>query len=732
MTSAMKPIGIINNENDNDNDNENDNDNDNDNENENMKHYAYKRISLALLLTLFSGMLWAQIPEGYYASAEGKSGQELRMALHNIIKKHHAVGYSSLGDYYGYTDLDENQKIIDIYSNQHYTLNQTGGSGSSEGNGWNKEHTWPQSWFGSGTPKSDIFHVYPTDAKVNNMRSNYPYAEVKNVTFTSSNGCKLGTSKTEGYSGKAFEPADQYKGDIARTYFYMTTRYYTEDGSWKTSAMTNKCEIEPWAMKMLLEWNKKDPVSQKEIDRNNAIYNFVQYNRNPFIDHPEYAEMIWGDGAPAEDYYDITCVTGLEHGSIAAPNKAAKGSTVTLYAHPDAGYMVDTWSAWKTGDPATTVSVSTNGTFTMPEYAVTVSATFKEGSAMGDFAKVTSNLIDWSGTYLIVYEGENGNGIAFDGSLDKLDAVGDGIAVTIENGIIAADEETKAATFTIEPVMDADGYVICSAKGIFIGRSSNDNGINEGTTPLLNAISFNGNDIDIVGTGGAHLRYNNADNQKRFRYYKSGTYTAQKPIQLYRLTASEPAAITITYHNGTETYTQTVNNGETTSLIPCTFTNDGYEFYGWNTDANGDGEYYEDGATVTLQENLDLYAQWDELFTVSVEKIGDGTVDVTPTEAIEGTIITVEATPAEGFKLASITVTDVDDNKIELEDGEFEMPASNVTVTVVFGSPSTGIVSIDTNNITKGNWHAIDGRAMNGTPHTKGIYIRNGKKLIIK
>ena len=201
-----------------------------------MKHFTYKRFALPLLLTtLFSGMLWAQIPDGYYDSAEGKTGQELRMALHNIIKNHKSRGYSSLDDYYGYTDLDENNKIIDIYSNQHYTLNQTGGSGSSEGNGWNKEHTWPQSWFGSGTPKSDIFHVYPTDAKVNNMRSNYPYAEVKNVTFTSSNGCKLGTSKTEGYSGKAFEPTDQYKGDIARTYFYMTTRYYTEDGSWKTS-----------------------------------------------------------------------------------------------------------------------------------------------------------------------------------------------------------------------------------------------------------------------------------------------------------------------------------------------------------------------------------------------------------------------------------------------------------------------------------------------------------------
>ena len=710
-----------------------------------MKHFTYKRISLTLLLmTLFSGMVWAQIPDGYYDSAEGKTGQELRMALHNIIKNHRSVSYGSLGDYYGYTDLDADGRIIDIYSNQHYTLDQTGGSSASEGNGWNKEHTWPQSWFGSGTPKSDIFHVYPTDARVNNMRSNYPYAEVKNATFTSSNGSKLGTSKTPGYNGKAFEPADEYKGDIARTYFYMSTRYYTEDANWKSSAMTNKCEIEPWAMTMLLQWNDQDPVSQKEIDRNNAIYNFVQWNRNPFIDHPEYAHMIW-DNAASDEYYDITCATGLEHGSITAPTKAAKGSTVTIIAKPDAGYTVDTWSAWKTGSPATTVNVSQGGTFTMPDYAVTVSATFKEGASAGDFAKVTSTPDDWSGTYLIVYEDENGIGMAFDGSLkDKLDVVGNAIAVTITDGIIAANEETNAATFTIEPIMDADGYVICSSSGKFIGlASSSSNGMEESETPLINMISFNGSDIDIVGTGGAHLRYNNADNQKRFRYYKASTYTAQKPIQLYRLNGeSAPSTLTITYHYGTLAYTQQVNKGEAADLTPCAFTNAGYVFYGWTTQADGEGAYYEDGATVTLEADLDLYAQWDELFTVTVEQEGYGTVEVTPTEATEGTIITVSATPADGFILDTITATDVDDNNIEIVDDEFEMPASNVFVKVVFTSPSTGIIDLshltvqgDLQSPHPSPLYDLQGRRLSPftshhSPLKKGVYIVNGKKIV--
>ena len=701
-----------------------------------MKHYTYKRISLALLLTLLSGMLWAQIPEGYYNSAEGKTGQELRMALHNIIKGHTVRGYSSLGEYFGYTDMDANmQYIVDIYSNQQYTLNDAGGSSASEGNGWNKEHTWPQSWLNGNTPKSDIFHIYPVDARVNNMRSNLPYAEVKNVTFTSSNGCKVGTSKTAGFSGKAFEPTDEYKGDIARTYFYMSTRYYTEDGSWKSSPMTNKCEIEPWAMKMLLQWNTLDPVSQKEIERNNAVYNFVQYNRNPFIDHPEYAEMIWGENIPAEDYYNITCATGLEHGSISAPAKATKGSIVTLIAKPDVGYTVDTWSAWKTDSPATTISVSEKGTFTMPEFDVTVSATFKEGAATGDFAKVTSTPDDWSGTYLIVYEDENGKGMAFNGSLEeKLDVANNNIAVTIDDGIITSNDIVNAATFTIEPVMDADGYVICSSSGRFIGlASSSSNGMDEGPTPLLNDISFNGNDIDIVGTGGAHLRFNNADNQKRFRYYKASTYTQQKAIQLYRLNESAaPATVTITYHNGTETYTQQVNKGVAADLTPCTFTNTGYVFYGWTTKADGEGAYYEDGATVTLEADLDLYAQWDKLYTVSLDQEGLGTVEITPTEATEETIITVTATPADGFTLGSITVTDADGNTTELDGNEFEMPASDVTVTVVFTSPSTGIIDYSCEVTTNNRYFDLQGRQIISKRLSNGIYIRNGKKIIIK
>ena len=113
------------------------------------------------------------------------------------------------------------------------------------------------------------------------------------TSWTSQNGSKLGTCKTPGFSGTVFEPIDEYKGDFARAIMYMSVRYYSEDGSWGSSDMTTKSEIKSWAIEMLLRWNEQDPVSDKEKERNEAIYNDYQYNRNPFVDHPEYARMIW-------------------------------------------------------------------------------------------------------------------------------------------------------------------------------------------------------------------------------------------------------------------------------------------------------------------------------------------------------------------------------------------------------------------------------------------------------
>lgn len=260
---------------------------------------------------LISVTLFAQIPAGYYDSAAGKTGTTLQQALHDIISPHTSVSYTpGVWNSFQTTDVrpsPNNTKIWDMYSDipsgtpvYEYTVstNQCG-TYSGEGSCYNREHSFPKSWFGAASPMvTDLHHIFATDGYVNNKRGNYPYGEVSSPTWTSTNGSKLGPCSYPGYTGTVFEPIDEYKGDFARAYFYMATRYYGEDSGWPGSDMVNGSQPKPWALNMLKEWSANDPVSTKEIDRNNAIYQ-IQGNRNPFIDHPEYVGEIWGTTAPS-------------------------------------------------------------------------------------------------------------------------------------------------------------------------------------------------------------------------------------------------------------------------------------------------------------------------------------------------------------------------------------------------------------------------------------------------
>ncbi len=261
---------------------------------------------IASLLLVLCGLLsYAQVPPGYYSQAENLSGDALKNALHNIIKNHTSVSYNNLWQSFYTTDArTDNGKVWDIYSDNptgttHYYFSfgtDQCGTYSGEGDCYNREHTVPKSWFGGSTPPmyTDLFHLYPTDGYVNSKRSNLPFGEVSNATWTSTNGSKIGLCSYSGYTGQVFEPIDSYKGDLARTYFYMAVCYKDKNLGVETQSMFNYGELKPWAKNMLLEWNSLDPVSQKEIDRNNAVYQ-IQHNRNPFIDFPELAEMIFGN-----------------------------------------------------------------------------------------------------------------------------------------------------------------------------------------------------------------------------------------------------------------------------------------------------------------------------------------------------------------------------------------------------------------------------------------------------
>jgi endonuclease I len=266
-----------------------------------------KKSALLLAVVLFFvSFSYSQAPAGYYDPAAGLYGTALQAALHDIIKDHTVVTYQSLWYYFESTDKKADNSVWDMYSDVpngtppyvYYFNTDQCGVYYTEGDCFNREHSWPKSWFGGEVEPmyTDIFHLYPVDGYVNGMRNNNAYGEVTNASWTSMNGSKLGPCVTPGYSGTVFEPIDEYKGDLARTYFYMSVRYYKEDSGWPGSEATTGSQLKPWALAMMLQWDNQDPVSQKEIQRNNAVF-AIQHNRNPFIDHPEFVQEIWGPNA---------------------------------------------------------------------------------------------------------------------------------------------------------------------------------------------------------------------------------------------------------------------------------------------------------------------------------------------------------------------------------------------------------------------------------------------------
>lgn len=244
-----------------------------------------------------------EIPAGYYDKCEGKTGESLLTALCSTISDHTTVSYKGLWSLYASTDVDENGKIWDMYSTKRWTYaKEQCGNYSRIGDCYNREHSFPKSWFSDASPMySDAFHIYPTDGKVNGQRSNYPFGECANGTYVASNGSvkalgRLGKSTFSGYSGTVFEPDDMYKGDFARSYFYMAACYNDRIAGWSSDMLANNSYpcFTTWAKNLLMKWTRQDEVSQKERDRQEAVY-ARQKNRNPFIDHPELAEYIWGD-----------------------------------------------------------------------------------------------------------------------------------------------------------------------------------------------------------------------------------------------------------------------------------------------------------------------------------------------------------------------------------------------------------------------------------------------------
>ena len=309
--------------------------------------------------------LWAQGPNDsgtYYKNADGKKGAELKTALSGIIYDRTEGGtlndaYKALWTHFKTTDARPNGTVWDMYSNKREMTFGTDQAGnySQEGDVYNREHSFPNSWFGGKVMPmyTDLFHMYPTDGYVNNKRSNFPFGETNGESYQSANGfSKLGKCTVAGYSGTVFEPNDEYKGDFARTYFYMVTCYEEKLPDWYTNYADSRPTLDgntypglsQWQLEMLMKWAKADPVSEKETNRNIAVWG-IQENRNPFIDYPGLEDYIWGDKQDQSfsyDHYGDTGIIDLASDSDAAVNHATYDLSGRRVTHAVKGiYIID-------------------------------------------------------------------------------------------------------------------------------------------------------------------------------------------------------------------------------------------------------------------------------------------------------------------------------------------------------------------------------------------------------
>lgn len=271
-----------------------------------------KRLIFLLILhsSLFS-LHFATAQEQYYRKAEGLRGTELKEALHNLIQPAFVLDYGGgVGKTWSgfwQTDQMENMQVRDRYSNTVRYFNPDMSAVSN----MNIEHIWANSWWGhvKNNAYQDLFNLYPADATANGRKSNNPIGIVDGTIAYSNGVTKVG--KSTSYRADSlitvWEPADQWKGDFARTYFYMATCYSHMTSLWTTTEglltvdPNSPLLMRPWVYNLMLEWAEADPLDEIEQERCDAICE-IQGNRNPFVDYPELCYYIWGDKADEQFY----------------------------------------------------------------------------------------------------------------------------------------------------------------------------------------------------------------------------------------------------------------------------------------------------------------------------------------------------------------------------------------------------------------------------------------------
>lgn len=425
--------------------------------------------SLLIILVCTIGLLKAQIPTGYYDGTAGLTGAALKTKLSSIITNgHQDRGYDNL--YVGYTTTDvdryyendgsvldaysENPSGADPYNFQHVSGDRCGNY-SKEGDCYNREHTIPQSFFGSARPMvSDIHHIPPTDGKVNGMRSNYPFGVVNSPSWTSRNGSKVGSNSVPGYTGTVFEPINEFKGDIARMIFYFVTRYESRLKDFSTGGILGGSAypgLQTWELNLLLSWHNADPVSQREIDRNNAAYKF-QGNRNPYIDNPNWVADVWGgttstDTTPPSTPTNLAVTTATSSSVSLSWTASTDNVAVSVYEI----YLNSIFQFTVTGTTATVLGLAPSTTYNfnvvardysgnVSQQSNTVAGTTTAGTGGGtstvcgteNFESIPANSQDY------LDRTWTSNGITWTATEARTDQTLNGRAITIENGTLSS------------------------------------------------------------------------------------------------------------------------------------------------------------------------------------------------------------------------------------------------------------------------------------------------------
>ncbi len=472
--------------------------------------------TLLIVGLLFSvANIFAQIPTGYYDGTAGLSGSALKTKLSSIISSgHQTKSYDALDDEYPNSDKDsyyeKDGTVLDIYSENPTETDpyvyQFGvkkcGNYKIEGDCYNKEHIFPQGYFNKASPMvSDIHHIVPTDGKVNGMRSNFPFGNVgSSVSYTSKNGSKLGTSNSVNYSGKVFEPINEFKGDVARMIFYFATRYEAKLKDFDANDILTNTSfpgIQSWELEVLKQWHTQDPVSQREIDRNNAAYTY-QRNRNPFIDHPEYVDLIWGTTTPdteAPSTPTNLIVTGSTSSTISLSWTA---STDNIMVATYDIYLDGTLKTSSTSNSATVTGLNPSTTYTfyikakdaagnISSQSNTVTGTTTENTGGGgnnnNTTCGTENFEGISGTPN-TYETINwtSTGITWTATDSRSDQTINNKAITVRNGKLSSSPISGGiSSLTIKTQLKFSGTN--GSFKLFI------NGIEKGTIPYSDTVT---------------------------------------------------------------------------------------------------------------------------------------------------------------------------------------------------------------------------------------------------